>query len=31
MTESAFSIYLNWIKENGGHYKKIEFKNGTTL
>jgi hypothetical protein len=28
MEETAVESYLNWIKDNGGSFKKIEFKNG---
>lgn len=28
MEETAVESYLNWIKNNGGSFKKIEFKNG---
>ncbi|CAO3648430.1 unnamed protein product [Mucor fragilis] len=29
MEETAVESYLNWIKENGGSFKKIEFKHDT--
>lgn len=31
MTESPIATYLNWIQENGGTHKKIEFRNGIEL
>lgn len=31
MAESPTTVYLNWIKANGGQFNKIKFNEGTEV